>query len=42
MNNMHLDLRRIDLNLLVIFNSIYEHRSVAESAKALAMSASSA
>lgn len=40
MNNMHLDLRRIDLNLLVIFNSIYQHRSVAESAKALAMSPS--
>lgn len=40
MNNMHLNLRRIDLNLLVIFNSIYQHRSVTESAKALAMSAS--
>ncbi|MEC5319360.1 LysR substrate-binding domain-containing protein [Brenneria populi subsp. brevivirga] len=40
MNNMHLDLRRIDLNLLVIFNSVYQHRSVAAAAKALAMSAS--
>ncbi|MEQ9864422.1 LysR substrate-binding domain-containing protein [Pectobacterium aroidearum] len=40
MNNMHLDLRRIDLNLLVVFNSVYQHRSVATAAKELAMSAS--
>ncbi|MCG8708597.1 LysR family transcriptional regulator [Brenneria sp. 4F2] len=40
MNNMHLDLRRIDLNLLLIFNGLYQHRSVAASAKALAMSPS--
>lgn len=40
MNIMHLDLRRIDLNLLVVFNSVYQHRSVAAAAKELAMSAS--
>nr|WP_317984050.1 LysR family transcriptional regulator [Affinibrenneria salicis] len=37
---MHLDLRRIDLNLLVIFNSVYRNRSVAATAQELAMSAS--
>ncbi|EOU1406726.1 LysR family transcriptional regulator [Cronobacter sakazakii] len=40
MNIMHLSLRRLDLNLLPVFDAIYRHRSVRKAADELAMSTS--
>ncbi|MCV2368896.1 LysR family transcriptional regulator [Roseateles oligotrophus] len=40
MNNVHLDLKRIDLNLLQLFNALYKHGSVSGAAYELAMSPS--
>ncbi|ELY3736763.1 LysR family transcriptional regulator [Cronobacter sakazakii] len=40
MNIMHPSLRRLDLNLLPVFNAIYRHRSVRKAADELAMSTS--
>ncbi len=40
MNMMHPDLRRLDLNLLLAFDALYRHRSVAAAAHELAMSPS--
>ncbi|PQV79843.1 LysR family transcriptional regulator [Cronobacter sakazakii] len=40
MNIMHPSLRRLDLNLLPVFDSIYRHRSVRKAADELAMSTS--
>jgi len=40
MNVMHPDLRRIDLNLLVVFEALVRHRSVSAAADELAMSPS--
>ncbi|PPY28078.1 LysR family transcriptional regulator [Cronobacter sakazakii] len=40
MNIMHPSLRRLDLNLLPVFDAIYRHRSVRKAADELAMSAS--
>ncbi|OXH87618.1 hypothetical protein CA830_22580, partial [Burkholderia multivorans] len=37
---MHRDLRRLDLNLLLVFDALYRHRSVAAAAHELAMSPS--
>ncbi|WP_098552838.1 MULTISPECIES: LysR family transcriptional regulator [Burkholderia] len=37
---MHPDLRRLDLNLLLVFDALYRHRSVAAAAHELAMSPS--
>ena len=37
---MHLNLRRIDLNLLLVFDALYRHRSVTAAAEELAMSPS--
>ncbi|MGB8665918.1 MAG: LysR family transcriptional regulator [Serratia inhibens] len=40
MNIMHLDLKRIDLNLLLVFEAVYRLRSVTRAAEELALSAS--
>lgn len=40
MNSIHLDLKRVDLNLLHLFHVLYMQRSVTEAANALAMSPS--
>ena len=40
MHAMHLNLRRLDLNLLLVFDSLYRHRSVTAAAEELAMSPS--
>ncbi|MGO3570810.1 MAG: LysR family transcriptional regulator [Serratia grimesii] len=40
MNIMHLDLRRLDLNLLLVFEAVYRLRSVTRAAAELAISAS--
>lgn len=40
MNIMHPALRRLDLNLLPVFDAIYRHRSVRLAADELAMSTS--
>lgn len=40
MNNMHLDLRKLDLNLLLVFNALYQKKSVTAAANELAMSPS--
>ncbi|CAI8749507.1 LysR family transcriptional regulator [Kosakonia quasisacchari] len=40
MNIMHPTLRRLDLNLLPVFDAIYRHRSVRQAAEELAMSTS--
>ncbi|MBU9549880.1 LysR family transcriptional regulator [Burkholderia multivorans] len=40
LNAMHHDLRRLDLNLLLVFDALYRHRSVAAAAHELAMSPS--
>ena len=40
MQNMHLDLRKLDLNLLLVFNALYHQRSVTAAAHALALSPS--
>lgn len=40
MNIMHLDLRRIDLNLLLVFEAVYRLRSVTRAASELALSTS--
>lgn len=40
MNIMHPVLRRLDLNLLPVFDAIYRHRSVRTAADELAMSTS--
>ncbi len=40
MNIMHLVLRRIDLNLLPVFDAVYRSRSVRLAAEELAMSTS--
>ncbi|PAJ82269.1 LysR family transcriptional regulator [Burkholderia ubonensis] len=40
LNIMHPDLRRLDLNLLLVFDALYRHRSVAAAANELAMSPS--
>jgi DNA-binding transcriptional LysR family regulator len=40
MNIMHHALRRLDLNLLPVFDAIYRHRSVRAAAEELAMSTS--
>lgn len=37
---MHFNLRRLDLNLLLVFDSLYRHRSVTAAAEELAMSPS--
>jgi DNA-binding transcriptional LysR family regulator len=37
---MHRDLRRLDLNLLLVFDALVRHRSVTQAAEELAMSAS--
>jgi DNA-binding transcriptional LysR family regulator len=39
-NNIHTSLRRLDLNLLLVFDAVYRHRSVTAAADELAMSAS--
>lgn len=40
MNIMHPTLRRLDLNLLPVFDAVYRHRSVRQAAQELAMSTS--
>lgn len=40
LNMMHPDLRRLDLNLLLVFDALYRHRSVATAAHELALSPS--
>lgn len=40
MQNMHLDLRKLDLNLLLVFNALYQQRSVTAAAHELALSPS--
>ncbi|MEX3993001.1 LysR family transcriptional regulator [Paraburkholderia sp. EG286A] len=40
MHSMHAALRRLDLNLLLVFDALYRHRSVAAAADELALSAS--
>lgn len=40
MNIMHPTLRRLDLNLLPVFDAVYRHRSVRQAAEELAMSTS--
>lgn len=40
LNMMHPDLRRLDLNLLLVFDALYRHRSVAAAAHELALSPS--
>jgi DNA-binding transcriptional LysR family regulator len=40
MNIMHSNLRRLDLNLLLVFDALFRHRSVAAAADELAMSPS--
>jgi len=40
MQNMHLDLRKLDLNLLLVFNALYHQRSVTAAAHELALSPS--
>ena len=40
MNIMHYVLRRLDLNLLPVFDAVYRHRSVRQAAEELAMSTS--
>ena len=40
MHGMHAALRRLDLNLLLVFDALYRHRSVAAAADELALSAS--
>lgn len=40
MNIMHLDLKRLDLNLLLVFEAVYRLRSVTRAAAELALSAS--
>jgi DNA-binding transcriptional LysR family regulator len=40
MHVMHAALRRLDLNLLLVFDALYRHRSVASAADELALSAS--
>ncbi|MFZ6748798.1 LysR family transcriptional regulator [Undibacterium sp. Ren11W] len=40
MNNLHLDLRKLDLNLLLVFNALYQQKSVTAAANELAMSPS--
>ena len=40
MNNIHSDLRRLDLNLLLVFDALIRQGSVAEASHALSMSAS--
>lgn len=40
MQNMHLDLRKLDLNLLLVFNALYQQRSVTVAAHELALSPS--
>ncbi len=40
MHNMHLDLRKLDLNLLLVFHALFVHRSVTTAANELALSPS--
>ncbi len=40
MNTVHEALRRVDLNLLLVFDALYRHRSVVAAAEELALSAS--
>lgn len=40
MHNMHLDLRKLDLNLLLVFNALYQQKSVTAAAHELALSPS--
>ena len=39
LNNMHPLLRRLDLNLLLVFDALYRHRNVGTAASELAISA---
>lgn len=40
MHDMHLDLRKLDLNLLLVFHALFIHRSVTAAAQALSLSPS--